>query len=471
MNVRDGVGPFCRCTRGLPLCCLLAAALLPSGGAAAAAPNVLLLVADDLGYGDLGCYGAQGLKTPNLDRLAQEGVRLSNFYSAASVCSASRAALWTGCYPCRVGLAGDLGAESEEGLAPERVTLAELAKAIGYRTALFGKWHLGSRAEFLPARQGFDQFYGIPFSHNLRPLHSPEGPSLHPNLPIYDGDLLVGHNPDMAHFTADLTERAVDFIRDNAERRFLLCVAYPMPEVPLAVSEKFAGTTGRGLFGDVVAELDWSVGEILAALAGAGLDTETLVVFTSDNGPALEYGDQAGSAGGLRGGKGSTFEGGMRVPCLVRWTGKIPSAIVSDELVANFDLLPTVARQIGADLPPETNLDGRDIWPVLTLPTAATSPHKYFCYYSGGALHAIRSGRWKLHFPHGYVALSDTPASEGEPIPTTWERIGLSLFDLDEDPGETRNLAKENEKVVLYLGGLAEAARQDLGDSHTRRQR
>ncbi len=470
MTVSYGVGSRYRCARGKPICCLLAtASIMLLASASAAAPNIVLLVADDLGYADLGCSGAQGYKTPNLDRLAREGVRLTNFYSAASVCSASRAALWTGCYPCRVGLAGDLRPESNEGLAPEHTTLAELASAVGYRTALFGKWHLGSRAEFLPTHQGFDQFYGIPFSHNVRPLHAPEGPSLHPNLPIYDGDLAVGRNPDMSGFTAELTERAVDFIRDNARQRFLLCVAYPMPQVPLAASREFAGTTERGLYGDVVSELDWSVGEILDELAGAALDTETLVVFTSDNGPALEYGDRAGSAGDLRGGKGSTFEGGVRVPCLVRWIGKIPSETVSDELTASFDLLPTIARLIGADVPFETKLDGRDIWPVLTLPAAATSPHRYFCYYSGGALHAIRSGRWKLHFPHGHVALSDAPARDGQAIRTSWERIGLSLFDLEEDPGETTNLAAENEEVVHYLADLAETAREELGDSLTKR--
>jgi arylsulfatase A-like enzyme len=453
------------------MCCLMlaTAAFVHPERTSSATPNIVLLVADDLGYGDLGCYGAIDIPTPNLDRLAREGVRLTSFYSAAAVCSASRAALWTGCYPCRVGVAGDLRPESDEGLPSQQITLAELARDAGYKTALLGNWHLGSRPEFLPTRQGFDEFYGILFSHDVRPLHAVGGQSLHPNLPVYEGDRVVGRNPDMAGFTRDLTRRAVDFIRERRQERFLLCVAYAMPQVPLAVSPEFAGTSDRGLYGDVVAELDWSVGEILDALAGSRLDTETFVVFTSDNGPALEYGDQAGSAGVLRGGEGSTFEGGMRVPCMARWTGKIPSPTVSDELVVNFDWLPTVARLIGAGLPHETKLDGQDIWPVLALPMAATSPHECFYYYSGGSLHAVRSGRWKLHFPHGYVALSETPAVDGQPIRTSWERIELSLFDLQADPGETTNLAAENEEVVRYLADLAEAAREELGDSLTRR--
>lgn len=459
------------CARGMSACCLLViVAMGHPTVAAAAGPNVLLLVADDLGYADLGCYGGPVIETPNLDRLAQEGVRLTNFYSAAAVCSASRAALWTGCYPCRVGVAGELRPESEEGLAVEYDTLAELADATGYETALLGKWHLGSRPQFLPTQQGFDEFYGIPFSHDVHPFHAPgDSRSLHPNLPLYEGDRVIGRNPDMAGFTKELTRRAVEFIEDNRQRRFLLCVAYPMPQVPLAVSQEFEGSTERGMYGDVVAELDWSVGQILDTLAAAGLDAETMVVFTSDNGPALEYGDQAGSAGVFRGGRGSTFEGGMRVPCLIRWTGKIPARTVSDELTANFDLLPTCVRVMGATIPAEAKLDGRDIWPVLTIPTAGTSPHRSFCYYSGGALHAIRSGRWKLHFPHGYEALTGPPPADGEPARTSWQRIGLSLFDLNEDPGETNNLASENEEIVQYLNDLAEAAREELGDDLTRR--
>ena len=460
-----------RRTCGIPVGFLLA---FVTGGFLSGAPatgaNIVLLVADDLGYGDLGCYGAKDIKTPNLDRLAREGVRLTNFYSAASVCSASRAALWTGCYPSRVGVAGDLRPESDEGLAAEYTTLAELADANGYKTALLGKWHLGSRPEFLPTKHGFDEFFGIPFSHNVRPMHAIGGrPSRHPNLPLYEGDRVMTYNPDMAGFTKELTERAVDFIESNEPRRFLLCVAYPMPQVPLAVSSDFEGLSERGLYGDVVAELDWSVGEILDALAGAGLDRETMVVFTSDNGPALEYGDRAGSAGPFRGGKGSTFEGGMRVPCVIRWTGKIPARIVCEELTANIDLLPTCARVMGAGLSANGKLDGQDIWPVLTIPDAATSPHTRFCYYSGGAMHAIRSGRWKLHFPHGYAAMTGPAPAEGEPARTSWERIGLSLFDLKTDPGEINNVALENEDVVRYLGELAEEVRDELGDDLTRR--
>ncbi len=443
--------------------------LLLVAQAVPAPPNVVILIADDLGYGDLSCYGMRGIRTPNLDRMARDGVRLTNFYSAAPVGSASRAALWTGCYPCRVGVAGDLRPESEEGLAPERITLAEVARDVGYRTALLGTWHLGSRPEFLPTRQGFDLFYGIPFSHNVHPVHVAGGTALHPNLPLYDGEQIIGSNPRMATFTQELTDRAIEFIRENNERPFLLCVAYAMPQVPLAVSGQFVGISKRGLYGDVVTELDWSVGRILDTLTANRLDASTMVIFISDNGPALEYGQEGGSAGVLRGGEGSTFEGGMRVPCVIRWTGKIPAQTISDELAASFDLFPTVARQIGGSLPAQVRLDGQDIWPVLTLPTAATSPHQCFYYYLGGALHAVRSGRWKLHFPHGYNAVIEGSVSNGQPQRTSWQRIGLSLFDLQTDPGETVNVAADNEEVVRYLARLAETARDELGDTLTRR--
>lgn len=433
--------------------------------AAAAPPNVVLIFADDLGYGDLGCYGGKN-PTPHLDRMAEQGVRFTDFYVAQPVCTASRAALLTGCYPTRIGLRGALGPSAEIGINADETTLAELFRSRGYATAIFGKWHLGHLPQFLPTRHGFDEYYGLPYSNDMWPNHPT---AKFPDLPLIEGERTVELNPDQTKLTTSLTERAVDFIARKKDQPFFLYVPHPMPHVPLFVSDKHAGKSGEGLYGDVIQELDWSVGQILAALARHKLGDRTLVLFISDNGPWLSYGNHAGSAGGLREGKGTTFEGGVRVPFIVRWPGHLPAGATCRQPAATMDLLPTLTKLIGAELPEDRVIDGRDIWPLVTAAAGATSPHDALFFYWAGELQAVRSGKWKLHLPHSYVQ-PNPPGTGGQPGPIARPRIELSLYDLEQDSGETNNLAAAHPDVVKRLEALAEACRDDLGDSATKRQ-
>jgi arylsulfatase A len=433
-------------------------------------PNVVIVFTDDQGYADVGVYGAKDFQTPNLDRLAREGVRFTDFYVAQAVCSASRAALLTGCYPNRIGIHGALGPSARHGLHPDEVTVAELLKTRGYATAIFGKWHLGHHPKFLPLRHGFDEYFGLPYSNDMWPFHPEAAPGTFPDLPLLEGEKMVQLNPDQRQFTRWFTERSVQFIERNRDRPFLLYLAHPMPHVPLYVSEQFQGSSGSGLYGDVMQELDWSMGEILAALRRHRLDRKTLVVFVSDNGPWLSYGDHAGSAAPLREGKGTAWEGGVRVPALMRWPGRIPAGTVCREPAMTVDLMPTIARLTGARLP-DHRIDGRDIWPLLSGEPGARSPQDaYFFYYHVNELHAVRSGRWKLVFPHTYRTLDGRPGGRGG-IPVKYEsaRTGLELYDLEADPGEEVDLAAEHSEVVSRLLLLAEQAREDLGDSLTGR--
>jgi arylsulfatase A len=431
-------------------------------------PNIVLVLTDDQGWADIGVQGAVGFETPHLDRLAAEGRRFSDFYVAQAVCSASRTALLTGCYANRVGISGALGPGSRIGIHPEETTLAEVCKSRGYTTAIFGKWHLGHLPEFLPLRHGFDRYYGIPYSNDMWPNH-PENPGAWGDLPTIEGERIVGHNTDQTRFTTDITERAVAFIEENAAQPFFLYVAHPMPHVPLHVSERFLGDSVQGLYGDVIEEIDWSMGQILEALAREGIEEDTLVLFTSDNGPWLSYGDHAGSTGPLREGKGTCFEGGVRVPFLARWPGRIPAGSVCAEPAMTIDLLPTVVRLLGAE-PPVRPIDGKDIWPLLAGEPGAVSPQDaYFFYYRRNALEAMRSGRWKLHFPHGYRSMERREIGSGG-TPGKYDhgvKTGLELYDLLEDVGETRDLAAERPEVVERLCALADSMRADLGDQLT----
>ena len=429
-------------------------------------PNIVVVFADDLGYADVGCFGATGYKTPNIDRLASEGIRFTDFYAAQGVCSASRAALLTGCYSNRVGILGALGPGSKVGINADEQTIAEVLKTQGYAPAIFGKWHLGDAPKFLPTRHGFDEYFGLPYSNDMWPLH----PTNHsfPDLPLIDGETVVKLNPDQHMLTTWYTEHAVKFIEKNRDRPFFLYVPHSMPHVPLFVSEKFAGKTERGLFGDVIAEIDWSVGQILAALQRQGIDERTLVIFTSDNGPWLSYGNHAGSAAPFREGKGTSFEGGIREPFAARWPGKIPAGSVCREPVMTIDLLPTFAHLAGATPPRERTIDGKDVTTLLLGQADARSPHESLLIYWGRDLQAVRSGRWKLHLPHQYRHVK-VPGSDGKPGPYVTESIGLSLFDLDADPGETRDVASEHPEVVARLQEIVEAAREDLGDAATGR--
>jgi arylsulfatase A len=430
-------------------------------------PNFVVIYCDDLGYADIGPFGAKGYATPHLDQMAKEGMRLTSFEVAAAVCSASRVALLTGCYPQRVGILGALGPAAKHGINDNEVLLPEILKARGYASAIFGKWHLGHHPQFLPTRHGFDRYFGLPYSNDMWPLHPTN--RTFPPLPLIEGEKTIEHNQDQTQLTTWYTERAVKFIAENRERPFFLYVPHSMPHVPLFVSEKFKGKTERGLFGDVIAEIDWSVGQILGALKTHGVDDRTLVLFTSDNGPWLSYGNHCGSAGPLREGKGTVWEGGHRVPCVVRWPGKIPAGSACGQLSGTIDVLPTLAKLAGGESPPDRLIDGRDIWPLLSGDPDAKSPHEAFYYYWDDGLEAIRSGPWKLHFPHEYRSLSDEPGKDGQPGPYKQVTTELALFNLDADVAEAHNVATEHPDIVARLQVLGEQAREDLGDSLTKR--
>ncbi|HNR30287.1 MAG TPA: sulfatase [Candidatus Hydrogenedentes bacterium] len=422
-------------------------------------PNFVVILTDDQGYGDVGCFGAEGFETPHLDRMAAEGMRLMDFYSAAPVCTPSRAALMTGCYPLRVGLPDVLFPQSKIGLNPEEITIAEILKAQGYATGCFGKWHLGHHPEFLPMRHGFDEYFGLPYSNDMIP--SPERPPGYPELPLIDGEEAIETNPDQTQLTTRYTERAVQFIERHKDEPFFVYLPHSMPHVPLFVSDKFAGKSRQGLYGDVIMEIDWSVGRILDTLKRLDLDEHTLVFFSSDNGPWLIYGDHAGSAGRLREGKTTTFDGGQRVPGIARWPGRIPAGSVCREVAAMFDLLPTFAHLAGSAPPADRVIDGRIIWPLLSGRLGVQSPHDTFYFFRSDELQAVRAGRWKLHLPHTYNRI-ETPGTGGKPGKYAQGTIESALFYLPDDPGETRDFAAAQPKVVERLTAMAHAFEQDL---------
>jgi len=427
-------------------------------------PNFIIIFTDDQGYADVGCFGAEGFDTPNLDRMAAEGMRFTDFYVGGPACTPSRAALMTGCYPQRVSLPHVIGPKSQIGINSEEMIIAEVLKSRGYATACYGKWHLGHHREFLPTHHGYDDYFGLPYSNDMWP-HHPERPGGYPDLPLVQGEEIIEYNPDQTKLTTWYTERAVKFIEKNKDRPFFLYVPHSMPHVPLHVSDKFKGKSKQGLYGDVIMEIDWSVGEILSAVKRAGIDQNTLVIFSSDNGPWLSYGNHAGSAKPLREGKGTTFDGGMREPTIMRWPGTIPAGRVCDEPVTAMDILPTLAKLAGAKLP-HHQIDGRDISPLLSGRTEATSPHEAIFYYRGWSLEAVRSGKWKLHLPHSYRTLGGREGGTGgQPVKYEQAKIQLALFNLDNDIGEQHDVSAEHPEVVERLRSLAEAMRQDLGDA------
>jgi len=412
-------------------------------------PNVVIVFADDLGYGDLGCFGHPTIRTPHLDRMAAEGARLTDFY-AAPVCTPSRAQLLTGRYPIRSGMTSDrrrvLFPNSTGGLPASEVTLPEALKARGYATACVGKWHLGHRPEFLPTRHGFDEYYGIPYSNDMDRAPNAGGPasSLTPkvewwNVPLLRNEAVIERPADQHTLTRRYTDEAVAFIRRNRERPFFLYLAHTMPHVPLFASEEFRGKSPRGLYGDVVEELDGSVGRVLAALRAERLDERTLVVFTSDNGPWLTQGLAGGSAGLLREGKGSTWEGGMRVPTLARWPGRIPAGRTVRALAATMDLYSTALALAGAQRPADRVVDGVDLMPVLT--GRAEQARSSVVYYRDTQLYAIRKGPWKAHFVTR-PAYGPEPARPHDPP---------LLFHLDQDPSERHDLAAQHPEVIADL--------------------
>jgi arylsulfatase A len=446
-------------------------------------PNLIIILCDDLGYADIGCFGAKGYTTPNLDRLAQEGIRFTRFYDAQPVCSASRAGLMTGCYPSRVGIQGALGPKAKIGISSNEMTFAEMVKQRGYATAIFGKWHLGRQVQFLPTHHGFDEYFGLPYSNdmwpwrpgymNLPPEERKRRPG-YPELPMIEGDQVVipaVTSEDQRQLTTWYTEHAVKFIEKNKDHPFFLYVAHNMPHVPLFVSNKFKGKTKRGLFGDVIEEIDWSVGQILAALKKYRLEKNTLVIFTSDNGPWLLYGDHAGSAYPLREGKATCWEGGFRVPFIARWPGRIPKGSVCKEPAMTIDLFPTFAKLIGAQLP-KHKIDGMDVWPLLSGDAKAKNPHEsYWFWYANNQLQAVMSGKWKLQLPHTYHTLGGHPGGHGgRPGHYELRKIEKAeLYDLDADISETTDLADKYPEQVKRLEAFVEQAREELGDSLTHR--
>lgn len=453
-------------------------------------PNVVIVFIDDLGYADIGSFGKTTYPTPNLDRLATQGRRFTDFVVSSAVCSASRAALMTGCYHRRVGISGALGPHASIGLSHEELTIAEMLKSQDYATACFGKWHLGDHPDFLPHRHGFDTYFGLPYSNDMWPLHpghvmnlarNPNAKSPWPPLPLLsasatDGSVTVVNDnltgEDQAQLTRQYTEHAVNFIREHASKPFFLYLPHSMVHVPLYVSGRFAGKSGQGLFGDVMMEVDWSVGQLIDTLDELKLSENTLFIFTSDNGPWLSYGNHAGSAEPLREGKGTMFEGGYRVPTIMRWTdpelkhATVPPGTTCDKLCSTIDLLPTIAKLTHANLPP-LPIDGKDIEPLLRGDSNAQSPHDYFyCYYGNDELQAIRTERWKLHFPHRYATLNGRPGGrEGMPAPYQQHAIGEVLYDLENDVSESRDVASEYPEVVKQLKAAAAIARADLGDT------
>lgn len=432
-------------------------------------PNVVIIFADDLGYADVEPFGNPPYATPNLARMAAEGTRLTDFYVSQPVCSASRASLLTGAYANRLGIHGALGPGAKHGIHPQEVTLGDLFKSKGYATAIYGKWHLGHLPEFLPTRHGFDEFAGIPYSNDMWPFH-PESPDAWVDLPSFVQEDTVGFNMDQSRFTTEFTERGVDFIRRKAEEDtpFFLYLPHPMPHVPLFVSEERAGASGAGLFGDVISEIDWSVGQIREALEEAGVADNTLLIFTSDNGPWLSYGDHAGSAEPLREGKGTAWDGGVRVPFVAVWPDVIPAGQVVRQPAMTIDILPAMADLIGAPRP-DRHIDGRSIWPLLTGASQESPQDAYFFWYRTNELHAVRSGRWKLQFPHTYRTMEGREPGVGG-IPGKYDysaAVGLELFDLESDIGESRNVAADDPEVMQRLTALADSMRAELGDRLT----
>jgi len=420
-------------------------------------PNFVIFFCDNLGYGDVGCFGSKLHRTPHIDRLAAEGLKFTDFYVSSGVCTPSRSSIMTGCYPRRINMhLSDTGGAvlqpvAQKGLHPSEITIAEVLKAAGYRTAIIGKWHLGDQPQFLPTRQGFDEFFGIPYSDDM--TARPEKPW--PELPLMRGEEVIEAPVDRDYLTQRYTQEAIRFITANRQQPFFLYLPQAMPGSTTHAfsSPAFRGKSANGDWGDSVEELDWSTGEILASLKNLGLDEHTLFVWTSDNG-APKRNPPQGSNAPLTGWGYSTREGGMRVPCLVRWPGHVPAAAVCREVATTMDLLPTFARLAGTQPPQDRPIDGRDIWPLMSAQPGARSPHEAFYYYHMDQLQAVRSGQWKLYLPLDSLVIQ----GRGRP------KQEAALYDLAADISEQHNLITQQPDVVQRLTALAEKAREDLGD-------
>jgi arylsulfatase A len=439
--------------RGLAIFFLLFLSNSLSAAEPRANPNIVLIFADDLGYGDIGPFGNTKVRTPHLDKFAAEGMKFTSFY-ATPVCSMSRACLLTGCYNTRVSIPGVLFPGSQIGLHSDETTLAEIVKQKGYATICIGKWHLGHREPFLPTKQGFDAYFGIPYSNDMTidPKHArfakdclfregmteekARGEALRRTVPLMRGEEIVEYPADQSTLTQRYTEEAIKFIRAHGEKPFFVYLPHTMVHAPLAASDAFRGKSGGGLLGDAIEELDWSVGQIMQTLKELSLDEKTLVFFTSDNGAA------AGSSAPWRGKKGSSFEGGVREPCLMRWPGKIPAGTTCNQIAGNIDLLPTFAKLVGAELPKDRVLDGRDITSLMFDPKAASVRDTHLYFAGNGRLAAIRQGDWKLFLQAG----------DGTDK-------GAALYNLNKDPSEVGNVAADHPEIVAKL--RAEAAKRE----------
>ena len=445
------------------------------GGETRKQPNFVLIFTDDQGYQDVGCFGSPKIKTPNLDRMAVEGMKLTDFYSAASVCTPSRAALLTGCYPTRVSLPSVLFPRSNTGLNPDETTIAEILKGKGYATMCIGKWHLGFQKQFLPTHHGFDHYYGIPYSNDmwlapdmavakdaklgggLKPDDLKPGIKKKNDVPLLRDHEVVEYPADQTDLTERYTAEAVKFITANKGKPFFLYLPHTFPHIPLFASPPFKGKSARGLYGDVIEAIDWSVGQILATLKKLGLDEHTLVLFTSDNGPWLSKGANGGCALPLRGGKFTVWEGGMREPTLARWPGRIPAGSTCSEVATTLDVLPTFAKLAGGKAPADRIIDGKDIWPLLSGQKGARSPHEAFFFFRGNGLQAVRSGKWKLH-----LGRTQRPRGKEKAKPKT---IPGQLYDLHADISESKDVAAQHPAVVERLVALCKKFQDHINET------
>jgi arylsulfatase A-like enzyme len=428
---------------------------------AAERPNFVVILADDLGYSDIGSFGAQHLETPSLDRMAKEGRRFTDFYVGGPACTPSRAALMTGCYPVRAGFADEvayradgtfshsrvLWPNSTFGMNADEITIPEVLRDAGYATGIVGKWHLGDAPQFNPLHHGFDEFFGAPYSHDMKPYY------------YVRGEKQLSEKFDLDNHVRRYTDEATAFIRKHKDEPFFLYLPHHMPHTPLVASTAFKGKSKRGPFGDSVSELDWSVGQVLEVLRELKLDKRTLVIFTSDNGPWLVKGEQGGSARPLRGGKGTTYEGGVRVPCVMWWPGTIPADTTCREVAATMDFLPTFAALADATLPANHTIDGHNIFRLMT-DDSAKSPWKALYYYLGNELHAVRSGPWKLRAKNNFF--NEDIYRKGAPREL---EMPAALYNLRNDPGEQKSVLQDHPKIAQRLERYLAEARADLGDS------
>ena len=428
-------------------------------------PNIIFILTDDLGYGDLSSYGSETIKTTNIDKLAEDGVKLTSYYAAQPVCSASRAAILTGAYPNRIGIYNAFGPTSNSGINHDEYTLAEMLKDNGYKTGIFGKWHLGSIKEFYPTKHGFDEFYGILYSNDMWRWH-PEYPEGYPqDLLLYRNETAIKEIVDQSNLTKDITTESINFIKKNKDQPFFLYVAHPQPHVPLFVSEDFTNITGKGLYADVVTEIDYSVGRIIKYLEENDLSDNTILVFTSDNGPWLSYGDHSGSSGIYREGKGTTWEGGVRVPSIIKFPNGLKPSII-DEPVMAIDWMPTFANITKSKLS-QNKIDGKDIWPLLSGEVDQTPHKKLYFYYRVNELHSIRMNEWKIQFSRTYRSLNGREGGkDGVPVKYDMNLIeNNELYNLSSDPEEKIDVYDRFPEIAKKMEKLGEEARTELGDN------